>query len=80
MGERNFVVNSSTPFVWAWATIKNILNEGQRAKTVLVGEKTCREITDMCCPCQLLEDYGGKAKYPDRSWPPTVPPYCSNHK
>jgi len=25
MGERNFVVNSSTPFVWGWKTVKNIL-------------------------------------------------------
>jgi hypothetical protein len=51
MGERNFVLNSSTSFVWAWKTLKSILNEGQSAKTVLVGENTTPELKEMVCPC-----------------------------
>lgn len=54
MGERNFVLNSSTAFVWAWKTIKTVLNEGQSAKTVLVGENTCKELKEIVCQCQLL--------------------------
>ena len=49
MGERNFVLNSSTAFVWAWKTIKTVLNEGQSAKTVLVGENTCKELKEIVC-------------------------------
>jgi hypothetical protein len=79
MGERNFVLNSSTSFVWAWKTIKKILNEGQSAKTVLVGENTSPELKDLVCPCQLLTDYGGMASPPASWWPPTVPPYCEKH-
>lgn len=48
---RGVLVNGSTPFVWAWKTIKSILNEGQSAKTVLVGENTCDEIKSIVCPC-----------------------------
>ena len=80
MGERNYVLNASTPFVWGWKTIKNVLNDSGKAKTVLVGEETCEELKQIVCTCQLLQDFGGKARQPEKWWPPTVPPYCENHK
>jgi hypothetical protein len=51
MGERNYILNASTPFVWAWKTIKNVLNDSGKAKTVLSGEESCEELTNMVCAC-----------------------------
>lgn len=76
---RNFILNASTPFVWAWKSIRVVLNESGKAKTTLIGENTCDELKELVCRCQLLEEYGGTAKMPAHYWPPVVPPYCSNH-
>ena len=68
-----FVLNCSKAFVFGWAAVKGLLDPLVAQKVSLIGSNTCDEIKDLVPQDQLLEEFGGSAKRPERNWPPTIP-------
>ncbi len=67
------MLNCSKAFVYGWAAIRGLIDPLVAQKVTLVGANTCDELKDLVAPDQLLEEFGGTAKRPEVSWPPTIP-------
>jgi len=68
-----FVLNCSKMFVYGWAAVRGLIDPLVAQKITLVGANTCDELKALVPSDQLLEEFGGSAKRPEKSWPPTIP-------
>eukprot|EP00826_Nyctotherus_ovalis_P018541 TRINITY_DN1555_c0_g1_i7.p2 TRINITY_DN1555_c0_g1~~TRINITY_DN1555_c0_g1_i7.p2 ORF type:complete len:341 (+),score=108.31 TRINITY_DN1555_c0_g1_i7:343-1365(+) len=71
---RMFVLNATSLLKFLWNVVANFMDPNTRAKMKVFDVGNPEELTSLAAPSQLLEEYGGTAKMPERCWPPTFPP------